>query len=315
MEELGPAPEPSFRVFERPHSGSKSFDGSAALKSYIGESGGNNNNNSSEDPYPDNIFAGIERRPMTDNTNTNANTTNNHDDNNSNIGQGKPPARPRMGRLTGSNGSGGTNTSGSSGKLYYDSSSSAKFSSSSTLPSSTDTSAHDVPIPPIPESPFSFSLRASARTFSFGSKAPKAPPHGPPSTPARQTAQPATRERALTASTTSTATPPKLLESDFNIEGSGDLGNIFESYDDAKHHTEAPPSPTLQVCFDYLSSFYYYIVSRCLTMLRNLLRLLDPPTLRKKIDQKAKLPRLSPPSSAAPNPPFLQTTAKRRAIA
>ena len=32
----------------------------------------------------------------------------------------------------------------------------------------------------------------------------------------------------MTNSTTSTATPPKLMETDLSLEGSGEMGNIFE---------------------------------------------------------------------------------------
>ncbi|KAK2799345.1 hypothetical protein FQN49_008952, partial [Arthroderma sp. PD_2] len=188
-----PAVEPSFRVFERStHRASHSFDSVTALKRSAAQP------RALEDPDPDNIFAGIEKPAPATTTNTHTTSSING----------------RNGKLNGSN--------GSSSKPYDNSSaSSARYSSSSTLPSSTDHSPHDaIPVPPIPESPFSFSIRASGRTFSFGSKASKT------STPRKS--ESANRERALTNSTTSTATPPKLMETDLSLEGSGEMGNIFD---------------------------------------------------------------------------------------
>ncbi|KAF3481791.1 uncharacterized protein GIQ15_04550 [Arthroderma uncinatum] len=186
-----PAAEPSFRVFERPsHRASHSFDSVTALKQSAARP------RASEDPDPDNIFAGIEKPAPATTTNTASHING------------------RNGKLNGSN--------GSSSKPYDNSSaSSARYSSSSTLPSSTDHSPHDgIPVPPIPESPFAFSIRASGRTFSFGSKASK--------TSIPRKSESTNRERAMTNSTTSTATPPKLMETDLNLEGAGEMGNIFE---------------------------------------------------------------------------------------
>ncbi|WEW60098.1 hypothetical protein PRK78_005583 [Emydomyces testavorans] len=207
LDEVTPPAEPSFRVFERPHGSSRSFDGTSALK----RMSENQRETSLDDPYPDNIFAGIER-PST-------------------VHQYVPDkqvARTRVGKLTGSTGSGGTNNSSSTGRLY-DSSSSAKFSSSSTLPS--DNSTHDIPVPPIPESSFATALRAAGRTFSFGTKAPRiVPPNQGTPRPSEST----TRERAMTTSTTSTATPPRLLDSDLKLAVSDDFSNIFEGLDKRK---------------------------------------------------------------------------------
>ncbi|KMP05846.1 hypothetical protein DIZ76_014958 [Coccidioides immitis] len=202
LEDVKPPVEPSFRVFERPHGSSKSFDGTSALQRLAGNQG----ETPVDDPYPDNIFAGIER-PSTAHQ----------------YAPDTQPARARAGKLTGSTGSGGTHNSSSTSRLY-DSSSSAKFSSSSTLPS--DNSAHDLPVPPIPESSFASALRSAGRTFSFGTKAPRLPPtqHGTP-----RHSESTARERAMTTSTTSTATPPRLLESDLNLESSEDFSNIFDN--------------------------------------------------------------------------------------
>lgn len=151
------------------------------------------------------------------------------------------------GRLANSDhrGSGGTHNSTSTTGLY-DSSSSARYSSSSTLPSSTDVplhndhltrGIHDLPVPPVPDSPL-FSLRAAGRTFSFGTRPQRA------STPlSQQTQHPqqpfsasssTARDRAMTASSASTATPPKLLDSDLSINGNNDdddnFSNMFENF-------------------------------------------------------------------------------------
>ncbi|KAF7184644.1 hypothetical protein CNMCM7691_005956 [Aspergillus felis] len=114
-----------------------------------------------------------------------------------------------------------------------ESSSSIRFSSSSVPRSLTDIpvqsdaqsqhsrNLHDIPIPPI-----SGALRAAGRTFSFGGRLSKASPSIPP---ARQSTPGPSRNRAMTSSTASTATPPKLLD-DLNV---GQLGDEFRSmFDD-----------------------------------------------------------------------------------
>ncbi|SMQ52619.1 unnamed protein product [Zymoseptoria tritici ST99CH_1A5] len=151
--------------------------------------------------------------------------------------------------LTGARGSGGTVASGSSG--YYDSSASARHSSTSTLPSSIDPDRapedeelfppavrnsttsmfHTASAPAdIPPPPASFASRA-ARTFSFAKTAkkeskddvpPVPPPHGfSGSSPGR--------DRAMTTSSyASTAVPPKAeltLGNDFG----DDFSNMFDS--------------------------------------------------------------------------------------
>ncbi|KAL2855039.1 hypothetical protein BJX68DRAFT_20523 [Aspergillus pseudodeflectus] len=77
---------------------------------------------------------------------------------------------------------------------------------------------HDIPAPP-----FSSALRAAGRTFSFGGRFAKTPAHAP-----RPSSPDTTRSRATTNSTTSTATPPKLLESEFQIGRMDDFGNMFD---------------------------------------------------------------------------------------
>ncbi|KAL4751900.1 hypothetical protein BDW72DRAFT_83437 [Aspergillus terricola var. indicus] len=79
---------------------------------------------------------------------------------------------------------------------------------------------HDIPVPPL-----SSALRAAGRTFSFGarfSKTPAAVPHRPSSPDT-------TRSRATTNSTTSTATPPKLLDTELQIgRVDDDFENMFD---------------------------------------------------------------------------------------
>ncbi|OJJ42994.1 hypothetical protein ASPZODRAFT_146555 [Penicilliopsis zonata CBS 506.65] len=128
--------------------------------------------------------------------------------------------------------SGGTDHS-----AMHEGSSSTRFSSSSTLPSSTDmplqdSSPHsrnfyDIPVPPL-----SSALRAAGRTFSFGgrlSKTSTPPPHPPPS--ARNETPITSRTRAMTSSTTSTATPPRLLDEDIGLGKMEDdgFGNMFDN--------------------------------------------------------------------------------------
>ena len=148
-------------------------------------------------------------------------------------------------------GSGGTHSSVSSGGLYDNLSSSARFSSSSTLPSSNDVTPDEEPLtdskdpykgsfPAIPHSQSPFSHRAAAgSTFSFGRKPPSS------STTLPLAARPDTsyidsqelrngpRERALTDSSYasgSTATPSKFLGTDLDLEefDLDEFGNMFE---------------------------------------------------------------------------------------
>ena len=215
LEGLESQPGPSFRVFERPSGSSRSVDGASSLKP-SGESGVQN---ALDDPHSDNIFAGIEAS--------------------SSENRYVFAKYPRVAKWTGSSGSGGTNNSASTGGLY-DSASSTKFSSSSTLPSSADVPTHDIPVPPIPESQLSVSLRAASRRLSFGSKAPKSLSQED----AHQPIESITRDRATTVSTTSTATPPKLLISNLNLSESSGFGDIFEGIGKRKSRIQEPGSPS-----------------------------------------------------------------------
>ena len=170
-------------------------------------------------------------------------------------------------------GSGGTNNSSSSGGQNDNSSASARFSSSSTLPSSTDASlddkplpnprgSHDSSMPPVPESNHQ-TWRNKSRTFSFGRRRTDLPASAsqPDPVPAiSEEFKHVGRERALTESSYasgSTATPPKLLggELDFGESDLDGFGSMFESIGKRKSqlleskgsmglpNTESPVSP------------------------------------------------------------------------
>ncbi|KZF24642.1 hypothetical protein L228DRAFT_237551 [Xylona heveae TC161] len=165
-------------------------------------------------------------------------------------------------------GSGTTSNSTSTGGYHDTSSASARFSSSSTLPSLTDAknsdefasskepqNQHQVPIPPIPDSRPTFSLRAAGRTFSFGAKSPKSvksqpahPSHPPPppptsshsvpspsyqSEPKRREAPRAAIASQKMASHVHSAAAPR-LDTDIGLGGSNfggaEFGNMFENF-------------------------------------------------------------------------------------
>lgn len=109
---------------------------------------------------------------------------------------------------------------------------------------------HGSPLPSSqPSSPSVFSLRAAGRTFSFGKKSrqPTTPQDVPEPMPDLseplneknlQGYESVTRPRALTETShasASTATPPKLLDSDLNF-GEFDTGfsNMFDNFGDKK---------------------------------------------------------------------------------
>ena len=146
-------------------------------------------------------------------------------------------------------GSGGTHNSASSGGQNDNSSSEARFSSTSTLPSSADVplddrpslnpkDLHNIPTPPMPETN-SLSLRIAGRAFSFGRKR--------VDSPSMSVAEPSpfleharsdghgsfNRPRAMTESSYasgSTATPPKLLGTELDQSDLNEFGNMFDSF-------------------------------------------------------------------------------------
>lgn len=149
---------------------------------------------------------------------------------------------------------------------FYNSSS-TKLSSSSTLPSFSDpplrevplhnnNNSNDIPVPQIPESTFSLtqSIRSAGRTFSLGSKAPKW-------TAPKENQHASVRERTLTASTSSTTTPPK-LPSTVDLGGNDYFGNMFDKIGSRTHDEESKStgsSPGSGVCS--LSSGFFLLYS------------------------------------------------------
>ncbi|ORY66034.1 uncharacterized protein BCR38DRAFT_339001 [Pseudomassariella vexata] len=197
IDDNGPV-EPSFRVLDRTSVGSnKSFDSGPRMKA----SGGVHKTTLSEIAIEDNLFV-----------------------------DGKT-----------NRGSGSSNTT----KTASDNSS--RHSNVSTAPSSTDftvsdewrgtarKSTYDPTHPPAPKSSTSGFLKHAGKTFSFSSTK----KHSLPTIPAgtEETApsiDPQTpggrRTRAQTASTTSTATPPKVEDRDFMLDLGGDLSNMLSSF-------------------------------------------------------------------------------------
>ncbi|KAL3477846.1 hypothetical protein BJX99DRAFT_257017 [Aspergillus californicus] len=89
-------------------------------------------------------------------------------------------------------------------------------------------------IPAVP--PLAGALRAAGRTFSFGGRFSKS---SSAQNPPRQSTPDTTRSRATTNSTTSTATPPKLLDTELQIgRMDDDFGNMFN--DIGKPDMQAP---------------------------------------------------------------------------
>ncbi|KAJ9606109.1 hypothetical protein H2200_009070 [Cladophialophora chaetospira] len=162
-----------------------------------------------------------------------------------------------VGRPDASNrGSGGTARSQSSAP-YDSAASSARLSTSSTNPSSVDTRSdknvqgagsrpfNDIPLPP-PKSARPGFLQNSSRTFSKGNRG---------SPPSPEVALPPLidnrRNRTVTESTASTATPPRLFDSDLALENTelDGFGNMFD------HIGSSPdPAPTRLIHQEVLSS-------------------------------------------------------------
>ncbi|XMA14205.1 hypothetical protein WAI453_006996 [Rhynchosporium graminicola] len=121
---------------------------------------------------------------------------------------------------------------------------SSRLSAASTAPSSTDVprrdewkSPHDkpftdIPLPPIPKSASTFSLKNAGRTLSWGRNGHKSqtPPLPTTKEPAFQSVDGdlSGRQRAVTASSyASTATPPRLDDNDLGLSLGGDFSDMF----------------------------------------------------------------------------------------
>ena len=215
-----PPQQSSFKVLERPErdGASKSFDGPRQLKRLSqGRPLSSPGRELGMDPFEGSRFGANNR-------------------------YARSTGRDGEAELMAGRGSGGTN---STGGLYNSSSSSARFSSSSTLPSSADSHEHYGSQQANPQDHSAqahpqpaFSLRAAGRAFSSGIKGTKS---DSPTALSRPEAaydggnrrRSPVRERAMTASTASTATPPKFLDSDFNLGSSesDDFENMFSSFD------------------------------------------------------------------------------------
>ncbi|KAI3233846.1 hypothetical protein DTO012A7_4833 [Penicillium roqueforti] len=224
LEEVESPHQSSFRVFERPGPHRSMTDG-AALTKPLSEG---NTVPMTEDS--DNIFAERER-PL---------DKSRYD---------RPSTMDSLRRrLTGNRDSGN-----------YESSTSTRLSSSSTLPSSTEvpppeetlsphSRIHDVPAPP----PLTSALRAAGRTFSFGGRFSRSGPQVP-----RQQTPDAAKNRPVTGSTDSTATPPKLPDTDFALGSQDDFNKMFDnlgaregsairgSSPDPGKYSSSPPSHVL----------------------------------------------------------------------
>lgn len=217
LEDVDGNQQPSFRVFERPGPHRSMTDGVPLTKRM-------SEGNVVPSMLDDNIFAGTEQH----------------------LAKGRYD-RPRTmdslsKRLTRHRHRGAT----------YESSTSTRLSSSSTLPSSTEVpppddalSPHskiqDIPVPP----PLSGALRAAGRTFSFGgrfksSTAPAPPRHAEPDASSRQRAQ----AGSTGVTTTPTNIPPKLPDSSLGIGAGGDdFGKMFDHLDIRGNPASRDPSP------------------------------------------------------------------------
>ncbi|OWP01239.1 hypothetical protein B2J93_5519 [Marssonina coronariae] len=125
---------------------------------------------------------------------------------------------------------------------------SSRLSAASTAPSSTDITRRDewktphdkpfsdIPLPPVPKSSSTFSLKSAGRSLSWGRQNKGAPPPPiskttPPESPVIEDDHSTSRQRAITASSyASTATPPKLDEKDLGLNLGGDFSHMFGGF-------------------------------------------------------------------------------------
>ncbi|KAI1498852.1 hypothetical protein F5X99DRAFT_420329 [Biscogniauxia marginata] len=210
-----PVVEPSFRVLDRSDaSNGKSFDGGHRLARLAANS---SKSNLHEVVTEDNLFVGMKNNRWL--------------------------ALALCNLLIVASGSGSSTT-----KTASDNSS--RHSNASTAPSSTDYTTHedwrhsnsrksvhmnDAPPPPAHKHSSTF-LKQAGRTFSFGgnkkSTLPTIPAEEPvPPMPDYSSETTAGRSRAETASTVSTATPPKVEDRDFMLDLGGDLASMLNKFD------------------------------------------------------------------------------------
>lgn len=207
LEEAPPRPQSSFHVYERPGPQRSMTDGAPLTKRM---SEGHAVPSMLEDS--DNIFAGTEN----------------------------PLAKNRYGHLglIGSLRKRLTRRDRRHSGATYESSTSTRLSSSSTLPSSTEippadnassphSRIHDIPAPP---PPLAGALRAAGRTFSFGGRFGRS---SLSTAPPRNATPDSTKQRVTSVSTDSTASPPKLPDAQFNLgadfeSGGDDFGKMFD---------------------------------------------------------------------------------------
>ncbi|KAJ5612677.1 hypothetical protein N7510_005871 [Penicillium lagena] len=218
LDEVESAPQPSFRVFERPGGPVRSMTDGVPLTKRMSE--GNLVTVNLDDS--DNIFAdrALDKHHRYD--------------------RSRPMDYLRK-RLTRRRDSAQT----------YESSTSTRLSSSSTLPSSTEihpaddvlasphSRHHDIPVPP----QLSGALRAAGRTFSFGGRFSKS---STSSVQPQQQAMPDTSNshRTMTSRTDNTATPPKLPDANFEFGGDdNDFHNMFDTLGKRISAVMRKPSP------------------------------------------------------------------------
>ncbi|KAI3319995.1 hypothetical protein HD806DRAFT_243139 [Xylariaceae sp. AK1471] len=228
----GPVAEPSFRVLERPNSSNvKTFDGGVRLSRMA--AGGASKTNLHDLAMEDNLFAGL----------------------NSNRGSGSSNTT----KTASDNSSRHSNVSMTPSSAEYNPPQEEWRSSNSNnrkpLPLVDNTVP---PVPPVHKS--SGFLKQAGRTFSFGgskknSLGPIPSEETTPPMPEYKTpATPSVRSRATTASTVTSATPPKLEDQDFKLDLGGELSSMLTKFDkrssvltlkerDAAHSRPNQPSP------------------------------------------------------------------------
>ncbi|KAK5076045.1 hypothetical protein LTR64_008511 [Lithohypha guttulata] len=235
----------SFKVLARPHSQAKSFDGGAALR-----------------PSP------LTPKPLPQ---PRSSFDEDHEDL---FSVARNDAANR--------GSGATSNSLSTAP-YDSAASSTRYSNSSTNPSSVDSGSgrnikaaagqpvyDDIPVPP-PHIAKSGFLKNAGRTFSFGitkhnSRESNDLPSPLPSDRHRRPALAETRERAMTTSSVTTATAPRLDDATFSTkDGDDDFGNMFANLDsrssrDVGCMDSSPPKEELSI--NQTNQFQHTVITR-----------------------------------------------------